>query len=329
MITLDATTKTLEIDLTGAVATNQLPFVASYVDISQSTFAMTAMGEQDGTSNNTNAVTCLSAPGASTSRVLKFFSWKNSDTAAREGWIQLNNNGTLREIWKGTLAVGDTLEFLDSDNWKVLDANGNLKYSSSIVIGGTVVGGTAGRVLYLDTGSVLANSANLTFNGTTLTAHTATISTGAFTVTGGSIKLTATGEITAGTADASDNTYVAIGGGGAISSTRGAQVIAYGNEHASTGQLRLAAGDVANGDVFGQTAALTRFVIKRSGSVLVGDESTALATNATDGFLYVPTCAGTPTGTPTAITGVAPIIINTSQNKLYFYSGGAWRDAGP
>ena len=55
----------------------------------------------------------------------------------------------------------------------------------------------------------------------------------------------------------------------------------------------------------------------------------ALATNATDGFLYVPTCAGTPTGTPTTFTGRAPIVINTTNNKLYFYSGGAWRDAGP
>ena len=28
-------------------------------------------------------------------------------------------------------------------------------------------------------------------------------------------------------------------------------------------------------------------------------------------------------------TGYAPIVINTTNNKLYFYSGGAWRDAGP
>ena len=54
-----------------------------------------------------------------------------------------------------------------------------------------------------------------------------------------------------------------------------------------------------------------------------------LATNATNGFLYVPTCAGTPTGTPTAKTGYAPIVVNTTNNKLYFYSGGSWRDAGP
>ena len=67
--------------------------------------------------------------------------------------------------------------------------------------------------------------------------------------------------------------------------------------------------------------------IPAAGGMVVG--TAALATNATDGFLYVPTCAGTPTGTPTTQTGTAPIVIDTTNNKLYFYSGGQWRDAGP
>ena len=71
-----------------------------------------------------------------------------------------------------------------------------------------------------------------------------------------------------------------------------------------------------------------RMRITSTGNIVAG-ASAALATTATDGFLYVPTCAGTPTGTPTAITGMAPIVVNTTNNKLYFYSGGAWRDAGP
>jgi hypothetical protein len=62
---------------------------------------------------------------------------------------------------------------------------------------------------------------------------------------------------------------------------------------------------------------------------IVAGASAALATTATNGFLYVPTCAGTPTGTPTAITGMAPIVVDTTNNKLYFYSTGVWRDAGP
>lgn len=65
-----------------------------------------------------------------------------------------------------------------------------------------------------------------------------------------------------------------------------------------------------------------------STGALLGVQS-ALATTATTGFAYIPTCAGTPTGVPTAVTGLAPLVVNTTNNKLYFYSGGAWRDAGP
>jgi hypothetical protein len=57
------------------------------------------------------------------------------------------------------------------------------------------------------------------------------------------------------------------------------------------------------------------------GSVVLGRQS-ALATNATDGFAYIPTCAGTPTGTPTAYTGKVAMVFDTTNNKLYIYDGG-------
>jgi len=75
------------------------------------------------------------------------------------------------------------------------------------------------------------------------------------------------------------------------------------------------------------TNSTERARIDTTGNVVIN--TAAIATTATDGFLYVPTCAGTPTGTPTTYTGRAPIVVNTTNNKLYFYSGGAWRDAGP
>jgi len=94
---------------------------------------------------------------------------------------------------------------------------------------------------------------------------------------------------------------------------------------APTGALRLRSDQ--GGIVFGYLGFET-MRIDTAGNVVAGG-SVALATTATNGFLYVPTCAGTPTGTPTAITGMAPIVVNTTNNKLFFYSGGAWRDAGP
>lgn len=57
-------------------------------------------------------------------------------------------------------------------------------------------------------------------------------------------------------------------------------------------------------------------------SLIVG--SAALATNATDGFLYIPSCAGTPTGVPTANTGRVPMIYDTTNHKFYIYDSG-WK----
>jgi hypothetical protein len=95
------------------------------------------------------------------------------------------------------------------------------------------------------------------------------------------------------------------------------------------GEMRLTAGYAGYGGFMTFFAnGSERASITGAGNFCAGAQS-ALATNATDGFLYVPTCAGTPTGTPTAITGLAPIVVNTTNNKLYFYSSGVWRDAGP
>ncbi len=50
----------------------------------------------------------------------------------------------------------------------------------------------------------------------------------------------------------------------------------------------------------------------------------AVATTATNGFLYIPTCAGTPTGTPTSYSGRVPIVFDSTNNKLCIYNG-AWK----
>jgi hypothetical protein len=63
-----------------------------------------------------------------------------------------------------------------------------------------------------------------------------------------------------------------------------------------------------------------------NGNLVVGKTS-ALATSATDGFLYVSNCAGTPTGTPTTFTGSTPVIYDITNNVLDAYSS-SWISIG-
>jgi hypothetical protein len=78
---------------------------------------------------------------------------------------------------------------------------------------------------------------------------------------------------------------------------------------------------IANGTTLGREV----FRITNGASTVVGGGSgSALATTATDGFLYIPTCAGTPTGVPTAFTGRVPMVYDTTANKFWIYRGGAW-----
>lgn len=75
------------------------------------------------------------------------------------------------------------------------------------------------------------------------------------------------------------------------------------------------------------TSNTQRARITALGSLVVGNNSSALATNATDGFLYVSSSAGAPTGTPTTQTGSVPIHVDATNNALYMYTNGAWRGA--
>jgi hypothetical protein len=75
-------------------------------------------------------------------------------------------------------------------------------------------------------------------------------------------------------------------------------------------------------------------IVTSKGNVLVGlgDSSVngtttatvALATTATDGFLYIPACAGIPTGVPTGYIGRVPLVYDSTNNNFYIYNGG-WK----
>jgi hypothetical protein len=81
----------------------------------------------------------------------------------------------------------------------------------------------------------------------------------------------------------------------------------------------------ASGSSSTLNALATRLTLDSLGNIVPG--TAALGTGATDGFIYMQSCAGTPGGTPTAFTGRVATIIDTSAGKFWAYYGGGWHFA--
>lgn len=77
--------------------------------------------------------------------------------------------------------------------------------------------------------------------------------------------------------------------------------------------------------VFVKTNSTVRLTISSAGSVVAG--SAAISTSATDGFVYIPSCAGTPSGTPTSFSGRTPLVYDTTADKLWVYNS-SWHQWG-
>jgi hypothetical protein len=73
-----------------------------------------------------------------------------------------------------------------------------------------------------------------------------------------------------------------------------------------------------------RTSYTDRLRIDKDGNVVLG--AGGLATDASNGFLYIPTCAGTPTGDPPTYSGRLPLVYDATNNRLYIRAaGGTWR----
>lgn len=136
MITLDATTKKIQIALAASKTTNDCPFVTAYTDNSVSAFTP---GSADGISNGISTVTIMDAPATSAQRQLKYFSFYNADTVATTISILYNDNSTTRIILRVVLTAGYTLTYNLDSGWTVTDTNGSIQY-----VGNTGATGPAG-----------------------------------------------------------------------------------------------------------------------------------------------------------------------------------------
>jgi len=174
---------------------------------------------------------------------------------------------------------------------------------SSGAAGGNDTVSRAGGAITITSGASKGDSVG---SAITLTSGAGGLGTGATGAIGGAVTLQA-------------------GAGGANATTSGAGGDV--NIRAGVGGSSGSAG--SGGAIILQTATTTslanRLTIDAKGNVVLG--TGALSTSATDGFIYVPASAGTPTGVPTSYSGRAATEYDTTNNKLCSYNG-AWKCSG-
>lgn len=276
MVLLDSTLKSLEVVLAGAITTNQLVYVAGYADL---TAIGTTLGETDGLTNSTTAVTAVAAPAASTVRKVTFLNIYNLDTVSATVTVRVNNNGTFRTLAKVTLATGYTL-VMNNEGWKVIGTDGAVQQSGSsgvsthnildstvhtdaltgtVVRGDVIVGNSTPKWSRkaVGTGVLAADGTDVTGWTQNPTLATPVVNT-LLDLTGGQIKFPAT-QVASGNAntidDAERGLWVPVlgGDGGATSGqTYGVQVGEYvklGQFVVATARIELTAKGTISGNV--------------------------------------------------------------------------------
>lgn len=114
MIILSATTHSLVAVLDGAPATTQPRALVSFRDITTTTYGPSSAAT---TLNGTTPVTLCAAPSASHQSVIDFVSVFNGDTEAVSLTISFDISGSLTTLWRGVLAVEETITFTDAGGW--------------------------------------------------------------------------------------------------------------------------------------------------------------------------------------------------------------------
>ena len=135
----------------------------------------------------------------------------------------------------------------------------------------------------------------------------------------------------------SEIAYLSLAGGGTVAAnttfsavvllangTAGAPSVAFTNS-ATTGFFRAAADaiGVALGGNEDFRFSSGQFAPRTTGTAIVTAPA-ALATNTISGFLQIPSCAGTPTGTPGQVNACIPVVVDSTNKIPYWFDGSAW-----
>lgn len=300
----------------------------------------------DGTSNSGGAVTVRGGNGAAGSGAAGGnLTLQAGDASATSG---LGGSATLRAGASAGGSASGTVTITGGNN------GGAIAGGAVTISGGTVTSAqsnTNGGAVTINGGTVQAGATG-TSTGGDIIFQTATLNTLAerMRVTAaGAVQFPSSGRITGDfsngtvlsrtifqTSTSNGNTNLTAmpngtGNGSAIAlgnttalGTNGSQFVQLAVSSTTSSILSGTIGGTGTALPFTITVgATTNMTVSTAGNVSIGTAS--LATNATNGFPYIPTCAGTPTGAPTAITGYAPMVIDSTNNKLYFFAGGSWR----
>lgn len=122
--------------------------------------------------------------------------------------------------------------------------------------------------------------------------------------------------------DSSGNILINNGGGGAHIWFSSTADMGIGRNSGGTNAVMQFSNTAASGSMAFTIGGNQGLGISNTRNVSLGIAS--LATTATDGFLYIPTCPGPPTGAPTAITGFSPVVVDGTNGKMYLRTGGSW-----
>jgi hypothetical protein len=317
------------------------------------TFALSDMGSGVEHTDSSSAYTWSIPPRSTVAwpttlmPTIKGFNSRSSGTLtiAPGSGVTLTSGGTSGSV---TIAAYSTfvLSMDSADNW-ILETG---SASSGLTINTTTTSGaTAGQLLYSDGSKLQAGGAVKT---SSLALGGATIGTDALGVTGTvSISSTLTLNGAAALSSPAAGQYqIQFGGTTAVDyaiSTAATWTYAFGAGYTSTVdatgfrstaptsigcQIRLTQTGISDwkivnvgnsADLQISASGVRALACDTAGNVQFGTGA-VIATNATNGFAYLPTCAGTPTGTPTVRTGGVPAIYDTTGNKLWVYRGGAW-----
>ncbi len=130
-------TDKIEVLLSGAVTTNQLPCVASWQDITSLGMTLPMSASQVVT-NNTTVTDFIVAPSASTTRQVTEINIYNNDTVAATITVQKDVSGTNYLLTKCLLQAGDTLYWSRESGWTILKVSSQ----ESVIITSFIANGT-------------------------------------------------------------------------------------------------------------------------------------------------------------------------------------------